>query len=124
MYQIDGSNVNGRSDWRLQRQPAPLGMRARRRFPGDPNVFTVKGPLLPRNIRITGVLTAASIAALQSAIDTYENMQADSQLHSVTIHGQTYSNMELASFQQSGRYQANNSDVRVGVVFNWEQLQR
>jgi len=123
-YEIDNSDVNSREDWKLQRQPAQLGMRARRRFPGDPNVFTVKGPLLPRRFRITGFLIASSISNLQSLLDSYEQMQADTTLHQITIHGETYENLDLASFEQTGRIQPNGNGVRCPVAFNWEQLQR
>jgi len=124
VYSIDNTPVNQRADWRLRRPTASAAGRRTERFPGAPGRFVVKGPIQPRNLVISGTLTAATIADLQNELDTYESMQADDTTHSVTIHGQQYQNLDLAEFRQNGGIRPNNSDVRVGVQFTWQQLSR
>ena len=125
VYEIDSSAVNQRNDWRHQRQPAQLAARRVDGFPGDPNRYLTKGPLRPRTIRVSGILTDSTWAGLYGQLDTYESMQADDTTHSVSIHGVTYSNMDLAAFRQTGRHRPDgDGNVRVPVEFTWQQLTR
>lgn len=128
-YAVDGTNRGWRN---VQHQVMPGRPQSRRReeFPGVEQRFSVSGPVMPPALVITGEIHATgnsrndALTALQNAVLNENALAAG--VHTVTIHGKTWTDMEMAPIQTIGRVRAvaasGTVKVKVSVRARWTAL--
>lgn len=122
-YFIDGDEISGGS-WRHELRPSPMRAQREESFPGDPSRYMLVGPEPPPDILVTGRLDATSIANLNALMETYSAMRADTALHAITISGDTFADVYLASVRFEGPVMPGPVGVQRRTRFEWRQLQR
>lgn len=108
--------------------PGPLSARRTEGFVGDNNRYVVKGVELPGSWLITGALLAEDFPTLYGLISTYSAMRQDITPHKISVHGEDYEPVDLASFRLVGQPHAYQSEgmvsagARVQFQMLWELL--
>lgn len=125
-YRIDNQDVNGLPDWRHTPPVSPSPDPRQEIFPGDGTTFTlVSQPRGPR-FAVTGWLLANSWPGLHQSIREADAMRFDRDLHTVTIHTNTYADCQLVRFEVlTGPSPITGSSgvlLRNQVRWTWQQL--
>ncbi|MBI1369042.1 MAG: hypothetical protein GC162_10360 [Planctomycetes bacterium] len=134
-YTIDGVAVNSRTDWQHTPLPGPAQNRREDGFPGIAERIVFTGPAMPPDLVVMGYLEGSSTTAelanqsLIGQVLTHANLRGSSSTHSVAIHGYTFANCELASFEVIGPVET--VDPAAGTIkvqrlarWSWRQLKR
>ena len=120
LYQIDATPVNSRGDWRHTLQAGRLTARRTEGFPADPNVYVIKGKVLPVEVTIAGYIAADTMPNLHAALRVLALVQEDLTLHSITIGGSTITYADLRSFRVIAPIVATSAGVMIMVIFDWQ----